>query len=169
MTTATEPAADIVFENLDEGDEDFTSEQCGHLNISLAYRELKRAGAPIISCHVPRAEIPKYRELRDIDPTHVERLKQQWPEPKERPVLLGELQPGSLTLIDGVHRLMAHAAMEPLEDPIRLNAYVVPHAFLPLLQISVYLQHADGRREPVDVRAYVQQFWGRYTDPKPRG
>jgi hypothetical protein len=165
MTPTLPPDADLVFENMEPGDEDFFSDQCGHLNISLAYRELKRAGATTIVCHVPRDEIPHYRQRRDIDPAHVERLKKQWPKPKERPVLLGELSRGSLTMIDGVHRLIACAEMEPEAAKIQLRAYVVPHNCIELIRVRVSLLYPDGRREPLDTQAYMSQIWGKYTSP----
>lgn len=158
-------APDVVFENLSQGDEDFFSQQSGHLNISLAYRELKKVGARAIDCMVPREDIPRYAACRDIDRAQVERLKNQWPEHRWRPVLLGELEPGHLTLIDGVHRLMACAEMEPEADPIRLRAYIVPHQCLSLIKVRAYHRYPDGREEDIDPQSYLSQFWGKYTSP----
>jgi hypothetical protein len=163
--------ATLVFDGLAEGDEDFFSQQCGHLNISLAYRELQRIGARPVPCDVPREELAEYRKLRDIDPEHVEHLKALGQDALTRPVLLGELEPGSLTLIDGVHRLMAIAELNPAADMIRLQGYIVPHRCLDLLKIKVYFAFPDGRRIPIDHDQYLRWSWGKFTKPgdSPRG
>jgi hypothetical protein len=158
--------ADLVFEGLAEGDEDFFSEQCGHLNVSLAYRELQKIGARIIKCHVPRADIPGYRKLRDVDSEHVERVKAQGSAAVDRPVLIAELTPGDNTLIDGIHRLMAKAELEPHADPIVLRAYVVPHRCLDLIRVKVYFRFDDGRIEPINHSQYLAWSWGKHTRPE---